>query len=443
MTNVTVIPAAAKPWKQPEVQVKKLRVAAYCRVSTEFEEQESSYTTQVNHYTDYINNHPEWLLAGIYADDGISATNTKKREQFNKMIDDCMAGKIDMVITKSISRFARNTLDCLKYIRQLKEVNIPVFFEKENINTMDAKGEVLITIMASLAQQESQSLSQNVKLGIQYRNQQGIVRVNSLLGYKKDANKKLIVDPERAWIVKRIFQEFLDGYAPSEIARRLEADGVITDYGKKQWRSSSIELTLHNEKYMGDALLGKTYTVDFLTKKRVVNTGQSPQYYVEDDHEAIIPKEEFLAVQAEMDRRKTIAIAPDGTRRSYTGKTCFSQRVFCGVCGDMYAHIFWYDGGKHTVWRCASRMDGLQRFKKDHCTGRTVTQEDLERISAEAIRQEFGGDSEKIKEIAPDLQCNLENGFDEMLVRRLIRKITVCKDTFIVEFKSGNKRELS
>ena len=204
--SVTVIPARKHTRKGADEEKPKLRVAAYCRVSTDSDEQVTSYDTQIEHYTTYIQGHPDWVLAGIFADDGISGTNTKKREEFNRMIDECMAGNIDMIITKSISRFARNTLDCLKYIRQLKEKNIPVYFEKENINTMDSKGEVLLTIMASLAQQESQSLSQNVKLGLQYRYQQGEIQVNCarFLGYTKDENKHLVIVPEEAEIVKRI-----------------------------------------------------------------------------------------------------------------------------------------------------------------------------------------------------------------------------------------------
>lgn len=211
--SVTVIPARRRMRNDDTEEKKKLKVAAYCRVSTDSEEQATSYEVQVEHYTTYIQNNPKWELAGIYADDGISGTNTKKREQFNKMIEDSMNGKIDMIITKSISRFARNTLDCLKYIRQLKDKEIPVFFEKENINTMDAKGEIMLTIMASLAQQESQSLSQNVKLGIQYRYQQGEVQVNHnrFLGYTKDENNKLVINPEQAKVVKRIYREYLEG----------------------------------------------------------------------------------------------------------------------------------------------------------------------------------------------------------------------------------------
>lgn len=212
------------------------------------------------------------------------------------MIEDSTNGKIDMIITKSISRFARNTLDCLKYIRQLKDKEIPVFFEKENINTIDAKGEIMLTIMASLAQQESQSLSQNVKLGIQCRYQQGEVQVNHnrFLGYTKDENNKLVINPEQAKIVKRIYREYLEGASLVQIARGLESDEILTAAKRSKWRPESIKKILQNEKYIGDALLQKTYTVDFLTKKRVVNIGHVPQYYVENNHEPIIPREIYL-----------------------------------------------------------------------------------------------------------------------------------------------------
>ena len=225
--NVTVIPARYHAVSQEKDEGKpKLRVAAYCRVSTDSEEQATSYEAQIEHYTEYIQKNPEWELAGIFADEGLSGTNTRKRGEFNRMIEECMAGKINMVITKSISRFARNTLDCLKYIRQLKDRNIPVFFEKENINTMDSKGEVLLTIMASLAQQESQSLSQNVKLGLQYRYQQGLVQVNHnrFLGYTKDEEGQLIIEPEEAEVVKRIYREYLEGASLAQIGKSLEAD---------------------------------------------------------------------------------------------------------------------------------------------------------------------------------------------------------------------------
>lgn len=248
-SRITVIPARQRVGTQTKTAEKpKVRVAAYCRVSTDSDEQATSYEAQIEHYTDFIQQKPDWAFAGIYADDGISGTNTKKREEFNRMIEDCMAGKIDMVITKSISRFARNTLDCLKYIRQLKDKNISVFFEKEAINTMDAKGEVLLTIMASLAQQESQSLSQNVKLGLQYRYQQGLVQVNHnrFMGYTKDEDGKLIIEPNEAETVKRIYREYLEGQSFLQIGRGLERDGILTGAGKQRWRPESVKKILTN-----------------------------------------------------------------------------------------------------------------------------------------------------------------------------------------------------
>lgn len=293
---------------------------------------------QVEHYTQFIQKNPEWELAGIFADDGISGCNTKKRDEFNRMIEECMAGRIDMIITKSISRFARNTLDCLKYIRELKEKNIPVFFEKENINTMDSKGEVLLTIMASLAQQESQSLSQNIKLGLQYRYQNGEVQVNHnrFLGYTKDEDGHLIIEPTEAEVVKRIYREYLEGSSLLQIGRGLEADGILTAAGKAKWRPETLRKILQNEKYIGDALLQKTYTVDFLNKKRVQNNGIAPQYYVENSHPPIIPRDFYMQVQEEMVRRANLYSGEKRKKRVYSSKYALSSIVYCPKCGDIY-----------------------------------------------------------------------------------------------------------
>jgi site-specific DNA recombinase len=387
MANVTFIPAKHKIGNNVSGdEVTKLRVAAYCRVSTDSDEQETSYDAQVSHYTEYIQQNPQWTLAGIFADDGISGTNTKKRDEFNRMIDECMAGNIDMIITKSISRFARNTLDCLQYIRQLKDKNIPVYFEKESINTMDAKGEVLITIMASLAQQESQSLSQNVKLGLQYRYQQGKVTVNCnrFLGYTKGNDGKLVIDPEQSEVVKRIYREYLEGSSMDKISAGLEADGILTGAGKEKWHTSTINKILRNEKYMGDALLQKTYTTDFLTKKRIRNNGTVPQYYVEDDHEAIIPKELFMQVQEELVRRRVVHKSPSGKKRTYSCNHCFAQIIVCGECGELYRRVHWNNRGKKSVvWRCVSRLENTGLF----CEARTVLESTLEQVMVTAINQ--------------------------------------------------------
>jgi len=395
--NITVIPARKRVGSTAaKEKVKKLRVAAYCRVSTETEEQNLSYEVQVAHYTEYIKKNTEWEFAGIFADDGISGTNTKKREEFNRMIDECMEGNIDLVITKSISRFARNTLDCLKYIRQLKEKNIAVYFEKENINTMDAKGEVLLTIMASLAQQESQSLSQNVKLGLQYRYQQGKVQVNHnrFMGYTKDEEGNLIIVPEEAEIIKRIYREYLEGKSLVGIGRDLEKDGILTAAGKPRWRPETIKKILLNEKYIGDALLQKTFTVDFLTKKRVKNEGHVPQYYVENSHEAIIPKELFLQAQEELHRRSNIYTGADKNKRIYSSKYALSTITFCGDCGDIYRRVYWnIHGRKEFVWRCVTRIEQGPEV----CKNRTVKEAELYDAVMTAINRLLAGGDNMIR----------------------------------------------
>ena len=395
--NITVIPARKRVGSTAaKEKIKKLRVAAYCRVSTETEEQNLSYEVQVAHYTEFIKKNTEWEFAGIFADDGISGTNTKKREEFNRMIEECMEGNIDLVITKSISRFARNTLDCLKYIRQLKEKYIAVYFEKENINTMDAKGEVLLTIMASLAQQESQSLSQNVKLGLQYRYQQGKVQVNHnrFMGYTKDKEGNLIIVPEEAEIIKRIYREYLEGKSLVGIGRDLEKDGILTAAGKPRWRPETIKKILLNEKYIGDALLQKTFTVDFLTKKRVKNEGHVPQYYVENSHEAIIPKELFLQAQEELHRRSNIYTGADKNKRIYSSKYALSTITFCGDCGDIYRRVYWnIHGRKEFVWRCVTRIEQGPEV----CKNRTVKEAELYDAVMTAINRLLAGGDNMIR----------------------------------------------
>ncbi len=387
--NVTFIPARKPIGSRvsPKEEKPKLRVAAYCRVSTDSDEQAGSYEMQVSHYTDYISRNPDWELAGIYADDGISGTNTKKREHFNEMIDACMAGKIDRVITKSISRFARNTLDCLKYVRQLREKNIAIIFEKENINTLEASGELLLTIMASLAQQESQSLSQNVKLGLQFRYQEGKVQVNHnhFLGYTKDEDGKLIIDEDEAKVIRRIYREYLEGFSFRDIKEGLEKDGIKTGGKKAKWHISTVKGILCNEKYMGDALLQKTITTDFIEKTRIKNDGSVPQYYVKDSQPAIIPKDIFTQVQEEMIRRANMFSGQeDKKRRVYSSKYALSSICTCGKCGDVYRRIAWSNRGKKSiVWRCCTRVEHGPAL----CDAPTISEEELKLVAVKAINQ--------------------------------------------------------
>lgn len=370
--NISVIPATLAYDRSVRQQTKALRVAAYCRVSTLQEQQETSYEAQVNYYTEKIKSNLNWKLAGIYADDGKSATSTRKRSNFQAMIDDCLAGKIDMVITKSISRFARNTVDSLMNIRKLKEKNIAVFFEKEGINTLEGSGELLITILSSQAQEESRNISENCHWGIvrKFENGKVIVNHSKFLGYTKDKEGNLVIVPEEAELVRRIFRLFLEGNSSYGIKRMLEADGILTVTGNTEWHATVIDKMLSNEKYMGDALMQKTYTVDFLTKKKVLNKGIVPKYYIEDNHEAIIPKELFNRVQEEKTRRTAIyrpaARKKDApVKGKYSAKYILSDIMVCTECGQPYRRQVWTKYGiKKAVWRCDNRLKhGSKRCK--------------------------------------------------------------------------------
>ena len=361
----------AKPQQKETTQgvIEKLKVAAYCRVSTEHEEQESSYEAQCTHYESFIKSNPEWELAGIYADEGLSGTGTAKRTEFKRLIEDCMAGRVQIVITKSISRFARNTLDCLQYIRKLKAKGIGILFEKENILTTDSKGEVLTTIMASIAQQESASISQNVQLGVRYHYAQGKVGAGHqrFLGYERTEDASFRIVPEEADIVRRIFREYLEGDSPNLIANRLTTEGVKWRCNKTgRWHGSTIKYIICNEKYAGNLLLQKYYTVDFLTKKVEKNKGQVPQYYVENSHPPIVPYEVYLQAQGEFLRRneryqnlfKSGDEATGERAKLELSKMALSGRLICAECGHTYKRK---NEGKKCTWRCGSKVDRTLR----------------------------------------------------------------------------------
>ena len=350
-------PRTAPSSTEGDASTPKLRAAAYARVSSSSEEQESSYEAQCTHYTNMINEDPNLTPAGLYTDEGISGTSLKNRDGFNRMIADCEAGKIDVVYTKSISRFARNTVDCLNAIRKLKALGVEIVFEKEGIRTLDAKGEVLVTIMASLAQQESGSLSQNVTIGLRYRMAEGHgnLNYNRFLGYTKK-DEKLVVVPEEAEIVRRIFREYLEGFSTKAIVRHLNEDGIKTPTGKDAWHPSTITSMLGNEKFAGDLLLQKYYTEDFLTHKTVKNDGKYPQYYVEDDHAPVVPKVVFFQVQGEIMRRSAAKDTPDRAR--FGSPVALAGRLVCGRCGRTLKHYIRPDPTLND-WRCRERAQVL------------------------------------------------------------------------------------
>ena len=301
--NVTTIPPTLTRFSAtPISQMKKRRVAGYARVSTDMDDQFTSYEAQIDYYTNYIKSREDWEFVSVYTDEGKTGCNTKKREGFKRMVADALDGKIDLIVTKSVSRFARNTVDSLTTVRQLKEKGVEIYFEKENIWTLDSKGELLITIMSSLAQEESRSISENVTWGQRKRFSDGKVCVpySHFLGYDKGEDGSMVLNEEEAKVVRRIYGLFLQGHSPYAIAKRLTEEGVRTPAGKEKWHSCTVKSILVNEKYKGDALLQKSYTVDFLTKKTKINEGEVPQYYVENSHEAIISPAVFDEVQHQM-----------------------------------------------------------------------------------------------------------------------------------------------
>ena len=391
MSNTTppVICIPAKP-EVVRVSKRQLRVAAYCRVSTDDEEQLTSYEAQKNYYTDKIMTNKEWTMAGIFADEGITGTSARKRPEFLRMIRQCKQGKIDIVLTKSISRFARNTVDCLNYVRALKELGIAVIFEKENMNTLEIDSEILITMLGAFAQSESESISANVRWGIRQAMKEGkaTIQYKYLYGYRKGDDSKPEIIPDQAEVVRKIYDLFLSGTPVRGIQEYLNANSVPNINGESKWARSAIDSILINEKYCGDVLLQKTYIDDCINKKVKKNTGQLPMYLVQNHHEGIISRETFDAAQAELARRSagkspSKKNAPTGRSR-YSSKYALSDRLYCGECGTRYQRCTWRnrDGSKRVVWRCVSRVDYGNKYCHD---SPTLDEEPLHRAILAAI----------------------------------------------------------
>ena len=398
--NVSIIPGKMEHGKKADAEQKILRVAAYCRVSTQLEQQESSFEAQKNYYTEKITNNPNWKLAGIYADDGISGTDMKKRDEFNRLLQDCEAGKIDMILTKSISRFARNTVDTLNTLRILRKKGVTVFFEKEHIDTHADNGEMIITVLSGLAQEESFNLSENTRWGIirKFENGTIILNHNRFMGYTKGKDGELAIVPEEAETVRLIFRMYLEGTSIAGIKRHLEKEGILTVTGRKIWNEGTISKMLSNEKYMGDALLQKSYTADFLTKTRKKNNGEMRQYYITDNHEGIVAKEIYYAVQQEKQRRAERR-KPAVTRRAkekkkgYSSKYILSNLLVCGECGQPYRRITWTRNGvKRIVWRCSNRVEhGTEYCKNSPTLDEEALQRAVMRTVGNVVRDsEFG-----------------------------------------------------
>lgn len=362
--KMKVIKIPAKPETvQQEHPDRQLRVAAYCRVSTDDKEQLSSYKAQKAYYTDYIMKNTQWSMAGIYADEGITGTQAKKRPEFQKMIRHCKQRKIDLILVKSISRFARNTVDCVSYTRALRAIGVGVFFEEQNINSLNPDSEFLITLHGAIAQNESENISKNVSWGIRQAMREGKVSIqyNRLYAYKTGKDGKPEIIPEQAETVRRINREYLAGASLRQIKEKLESEHIPGPSGI-EWSLNVILSILTNEKYCGDVLCQKTFVLDPVSKKAIQNTGQLPKYLIENHHEGIIGRKTFNAVQAERARRNagkspSKKNSPTG-KATYASKYALSERLICGECGTLYRRCTWSKNGKkRIVWRCVSRLD--------------------------------------------------------------------------------------
>lgn len=399
--KITIIPAKTRverldPMSIAMGQKPKIRVAAYARVSTDHEEQESSYEAQVDHFTKLIASHDDWTMVDIYADPGLSGKNTK-RVQFKRMIKDCEDGKIDLIITKSVSRFARNTLDCVQTARKLKADGIGIIFEKENLDTLQERSEFVLTIMASLAEEESRSISNNIRWSVKKKFQEGKVILNTkhFLGYTRDKKGTVLkIVPEEAITVRRIYAEFLDGKSLKEIAEGLERDGIASPSGRETWHPSTVKSILQNEKYKGDCHLQKTYLPDFLSPRRIKNEGFAQSWYVEDSHAAIISKETFDMVQQEFQNRQSLRSTGETGCGKFSGKYPFSGMIVCGECGETYRRHQQYNKyKKYYIWVCKRHENN----GAEYCKSRPIKEEALEKAFVRALN-ELIGDKEQILE---------------------------------------------
>lgn len=408
--KVITIPAKPEAASRPSIR-RQLRVAAYCRVSTDDEEQLTSYEAQQNYYTDKIMTNQDWTMAGIFADEGITGTSARKRPEFLRMIRLCKQKKIDIILTKSISRFARNTVDCLNYIRALRELGIAVIFEKENINTLEADSEILITMLGAFAQAESESISANVRWGKRQAMREGkaIIQYDRLYAYQKGEDGKPQIIPDQAEVVQSIYKQYLAGASLRMIKDRLEAEQIPNAAGNARWAITAVRSILSNEKYCGDVLLQKSFVSDCINRKVIRNTGQLPMYLVQNHHEGIVDRKTFHAVQAEMARRNA-GKSPSKKNAStgmtsYASKYALSERLVCGECGTLYRRCTWTcKGQKRIVWRCVSRLD----YGKKYCHhSPTLDEAPLQRAILAAINSAMSKKDQLIHQLQSAMELEL------------------------------------
>ena len=415
----------------------RLRVCAYCRVSTDNEEQLNSYQSQLKYYDEKINSKSEWQFAGIYADEAISGTLDFKRTDFMRMITDAMSGKFDMIITKSISRFARNTLDTLKYVRTLKEKNIAVLFEEENLNTLSGTGELILTVLSAMAQQESENISSHVLLGLKMKKDRGeLIGYNGCYGYNYDLiTKEITINEEQAKIIKYIFERYVEGIGSSTIAKELETKGIKSPKGNDKWNESTIRGILKNEKYIGDVLMGKTFTINPISHKRLSNLGEADKHYIKEHHEPIISKELFDRVQEI--RIKRVGTRETGRRNNnYSKKYAFSSKLYCGFCGSLLTRRNWNSKRKYekAVWQCIKRA----KHGKEECPDcKAIPEEILENCFVQGYRILCNNN----KKVVEDFLEKIENILKENTTETVVNKLE--KDKEKINQKLNNLLELN
>ena len=399
LPEVIVIPATITE-KTHKTRKKKLRVAAYCRVSTDDEEQLTSYRNQIEHYTHKIKQNADWKLVGIFADEGITGVMAKKRDEFLKLINLCRDGKVDVIITKSISRFSRNVADTIKYVRELKALNVAVIFEKENIDTSKMTSEMILDMYGVFAQAESESISDNVRMGKRFGYKSGKVpmQYGQILGYRRGENNEPEIVPEEAKIIELIYYKFLEGWSLPKLSKYLEENGYKTAKGSAAWSKATIRGILTNEKYKGDVLMQKSYVVDLFSKKVAKNNGELPMYLVKNHHKPIIPREVWDKVQVVIAKRNNIKSATDMNmmkKGRYSSKYALTGLVICGDCGSQYRRTTWTANGKRIVWRCVNRLTN----GKDACgTSPTIDEERLHTGIVKAMNSMIDG-KEKIQSL--------------------------------------------
>lgn len=436
-SNVIMIPALTQQ-ETKKAKLHQLRVAAYCRVSTDQDEQQNSYQVQIAYYTDYINSNPEWTMAGIFADEGISGTQTRNRTQFNRMIRKCKQKKIDLVLCKSISRFARNTVDCLEYIRELKALGIGVIFEKENIDTLNMTSEFIISLYGSFAQAESESISKNVTWGIEKQFREGKVKYNmeKVLGYKMGTDGKPYIVEKEAEAVRKIYKLFIDGMSLQGIADIMEAEGVKRRSGSSKWEKGNVRSILNNEKYVGDSLLQKSYTQDCITHKRLVNYGAKTKYLIHDSHAAIIDRDTYNLAKQEMARRSSMCNKSSKTKTNqgkYSSLYALSEIMICGECGSPYRRVTWTSHGhKLIVWRCINRLDHGSKYCKN---SPSINEEKLQNAIVSALNSVYTGDSKFMSIIEDNIGCVLseedELGQAITKMENRIREVEKMRDNLV------------